>query len=138
MSKYNEIINMPHHVSSVHKPMPMMNRAAQFAPFAALTGHDAAIIETARLTSEKIELSADEAAALSKRLEYVLSFEESPEITITYFVKDKLKAGGSYQQITGIIRKLEEYDSTIILTNGKSIRLTDILSINGDIFWYNF
>lgn len=115
-----------------------MNRAAQFAPFAALTGHDAAIIETARLTSEKIELSADEAAALSKRLEYVLSFEDSPEITITYFVKDKLKAGGSYQKITGKIRKLEEYDSTIILTNGKSILLTDILSINGDIFYHNF
>lgn len=111
-----------------------MNRAAQFAPFAALTGHDAAIIETARLTSEKIELSVDEAAALSKRLEYVLSFEESPEITITYFVADNRKSGGSYHQVTGTIKKIDEYESSIILSNGVAIPLTDVVDIYGDIF----
>lgn len=76
MSKYDEIINMPHHVSEIHEPMSLENRAAQFAPFAVLTGHDAAIAETARLTTEKIELSVDEAMLLNRRLEYILSFEE--------------------------------------------------------------
>lgn len=107
-----------------------MNRADQFAPFAALTGHDAAILETARLTSEKIELSADEATALSKRLEYILSLDESPVVTITYFVADSRKSGGSYKQVTGIIRKIDEYDSSIILTNGITIPLDDVFSID--------
>lgn len=107
-----------------------MNRAAQFAPFAALTGHNAAILETARLTSEKIELSADEAAALSKRLEYIVSLDESPEVTITYFVADSRKSGGSYQQVTGVIRKIDEYASSIVLTDGITIPLDDVCSID--------
>lgn len=133
MSKYDEIINMPHHVSEIHKPMSLENRAAQFAPFAALTGHDAAIAETARLTTEKIELSEDEAMQLNRRLENILSFEESPEITITHFVPDKLKQGGHYEQTKGHIRKIDECDSVVILSEGYEILISNIIAVESVI-----
>lgn len=91
MSRYDDIINLPHHVSKIRTPMSMENRAAQFAPFAALTGHDAAIAETARLTSEKPELSAEELDKLSRRLVYAI--EKDATIRITFFQPDSLKQG---------------------------------------------
>ena len=132
MSRYDDIINLPHHVSKTRTPMSMENRAAQFAPFAALTGHDAAIAETARQTSSKIELSEGELANLTKRLDYAIQLQ-SP-VTVTYFQPDSHKEGGQYVTTNGIIKKIDEYEGRIIFGNKLSIRLADVLSIDGNIF----
>lgn len=132
MSRYDDIINLPHHVSETRTPMPMENRAAQFAPFAALTGHDDAIAETARLTSSKHELSPAESEKLSRKLLYAL--EKQAVITITHFLPDTHKQGGSYRQIIGIIKKISQPENLLILTDRRAIPLPDILAIEGAIF----
>lgn len=132
MSKYDDIINLPHHVSETRTPMPMENRAAQFAPFAALTGHDDAIAETARLTSAKHELSPAESEKLSRKLHYAL--EKEAVITITHFQPDTHKQGGSYRQITGKIKKISQPENLLILTDRRSVPIPDILNIEGRIF----
>lgn len=132
MSRYDDIINLPHHVSKTRKPMSMENRAAQFAPFAALTGHDDAISETSRLTSSRIELSEDEQVGLTKRLEHAIKLQSS--VNITYFHPDTLKEGGEYVTVSGIIKKVDEYESCIILSDKRKIRLADILSLEGNIY----
>ena len=132
MSRYDDIINLPHHVSKTRTPMSMENRAAQFAPFAALSGHYEAINETARRTSSKIELSEGELANLTKRLDYALQLQ-SP-VTVTYFQPDSHKEGGQYVTVEGIIKKIDEYEGSIIFTDKRSIQLADVLSIEGDIF----
>lgn len=132
MSRYDDIINLPHHVSETRTPMPMENRAAQFAPFAALTGHDDAIAETARLTSAKHELSPAESEKLSRKLLYAL--EKQAVITITHFLPDAHKQGGSYRQITGKIKKISQPENLLILTDRRSVPIPDILNIEGCIF----
>ena len=132
MSRYDDIINLPHHVSKTRTPMSMENRAAQFAPFAALSGHYEAINETARRTSSKIELSEGELANLTKRLDYALQLQ-SP-VTVTYFQPDSHKEGGQYVTVEGIIKKIDEYEGSIIFTDKRSTQLADVLSIEGDIF----
>lgn len=112
--------------------MSMMNRAAQFAPFAALSGHNEAINETARQTSSKIELSEGELVNLTKRLDYAISLQSS--VTVTYFQPDSYKEGGQYVTADGIIKKINEYEGSIIFTDKRCIRLADVLSIEGDIF----
>lgn len=134
MNKYDSIINLPHHTSKVRKPMSMEDRAAQFAPFAALTGHDEAVRETARITSERIELSEDEARRLNARMDYALSLARPPELTVTHFVADTLKCGGRYVQTTGRIKKVDTYKGAVILQDGTAIALADIMSIDGAVF----
>ena len=124
MSKYDDIINLPHHVSSIRTPMPMESRAAQFAPFAALTGHDEAINETARLTASR--------KTLSKRLACALELQSV--VTLTHFIPDDLREGGQYVTASGIMKKVDEYEGRIILRDGRSIRLADVFSIEGGIF----
>lgn len=115
--------------------MSLENRAAQFAPFAALTGHNAAINETARLTSERIELSTEEQSKLSARLNLALNcLQDQPILTFSVFKPDVLKSGGSYITVSGNIKKYDEYDKIIILTNGDIFRIEDIVSIDGEIF----
>lgn len=134
MSRYDDIIDLPHHVSVNHKPMPIENRAAQFAPFAALTGHDEAIAETARQTGERIELSADEQQALNGRLKYALEhIAERPMLSIEVFYPDARKAGGSYAVITGRLAKFNENDRTLTLTDGREIELGMIVWISGEV-----
>ena len=134
MSRYDDIIHLPHHVSKIRKPMPMINRAAQFAPFAALTGHDEAIAETARQTAPKRILSSDEQEILSKRLAYAIShIGERPNLTFTYFIPDMLKDGGKYVKITGVIRKYDELGRTVILETNEILLIDNILSISGGI-----
>ena len=128
MSRYDDIINMPHHVSRTRTPMSMENRAAQFAPFAALSGHDDAISETARLTTSRIELSEDEARALNDKLKFAI--EHRTSVTVTYFVHDLHKEGGKYVTATGIIKKIDEYDGNIIFTDKRTLLLADIISID--------
>ncbi len=132
MSRYNDIINLPHHVSETRTPMSMENRAAQFAPFAALTGHDAAIAETARLTSEKPELSFEKLDRLSRRLAYAV--EKDATVTITFFQPDAFKNGGSYRQVSGKVMKIDEYDKVMILSNKQSIPLDCVMSIESNLF----
>ena len=127
MGQYDDIINLPHHVSDYHKPMPMENRAAQFAPFATLSGHNDAIAETARLTDIIRELSEDEQDCLTKKLNYILE-SGSPAI-ITYFVRDTTKVGGTYKKVNGFVKKYNEIDRTLILKDGKIIPLDFISEI---------
>ena len=135
MNRYDDIIDRIYEGSTTHKRMSMESRAAQFAPFAALTGHDAAINETARLTSEKIELSAEDQRMLSERLNTIIDrLSEHQTITFMVFHPDILKSGGRYIPITGIVKKYDEYEKAILLTNGKIVLIEDIVSIDGEIF----
>lgn len=130
MNEYDDIINLPHHVSKVHPQMSMMNRAAQFAPFAALTGHAAAIEETARLTDEQHELADEDNEILNQKMAYLReNLHEHPTITITYFEPDKKKAGGKYKSIEGQLKNIDDYSQTIILKNGEVIILKSILDL---------
>lgn len=127
---YDDIINLTHHVSKSHAQMSMMNRAAQFAPFAALTGHSAAIEETARLTDEQQELAEEDSDALNQKMAYLREvINEHPTITITYFEPDKKKAGGKYKSIEGQLQNIDDYGQAIILKSGVSIPFVSILDI---------
>lgn len=134
MSRYDDIIHLPHHVSKTRKPMPMINRAAQFAPFAALTGHDEAIAETARQTAPKRILSSDEQDRLSKSLTYVIDhISEHPNLTLTYFIPDTQKEGGRYVSTTGILRAYDDFEKRIVLEDGTVVLVETIVSISGDM-----
>ena len=126
--KYDDIINLPHHVSSRHPQMPMMNRAAQFSPFAALTGYEDAVRETARLTDEKIELDEYEKEELDRKIQWIGShLDEHIPVSITYFHPDDKKAGGTYEEIIDTIRKINVYEHEILLTKGTKIPIMNIL-----------
>ena len=114
--KYNEIMRLPHHVSKTRPQMPMSDRAAQFAPFAALTGYDAAIKETGRLTDERIELDEGALTALNMRYQLLMdALDEAPEVTITYFQPDERKAGGKYITATGAVKKVDAFERRITM-----------------------
>ena len=133
--KYDSIINLPHHVSKKRPQMSMLNRAAQFAPFAALTGYDDAIKETGRLTDEKIELGEEELTALNMKYQILVDLlDEEHEVTFTYFVPDGAKSGGAYVTKQGIVKKMDDYERTITLFDGTKIPMDDVMAIDGDIF----
>ena len=128
MSKYDDIINLPY----PQKPQRMSNynRAAQFSPFAALTGFEAAIAETARLTDCKMELDEGGKALLDEKLRLIEeNIQESPEIVVTYFKPDLRKFGGAYIQKSGRVKKLDAYSRSVIFTDGTAIRIEDISEI---------
>lgn len=126
---YSDIIHLPHHVSKTHPQMSMHDRAAQFSPFAALTGYDSAILETARLTEEKITLNEDMQELLDIKFQQLLEhLSEKPLISIPFFA-DKRKQGGSYVSISGTVKKLDLLQRILTLENGMQIFLDDILSI---------
>lgn len=127
---YDDIIHLPHHVSQNHPQMPLRDRAAQFAPFAALTGYEAAVEETARLTTERRELDAQEAAELNRHLtDLAARLKDRPEVTIEYFVPDERKAGGAYVSVTDTVRNISVAERILILADGTTIPLDDIASI---------
>ena len=127
---YNDIINLPHHVSPTRPQMSMMDRAAQFSPFAALTGYDAAIKETGRLTDEKIELGEEELSILNIKFQLLVdSLDEEPEVNITYFKPDDRKAGGAYLTASGTVKKIDDFERIIFMKNGTKIPMDDVLSI---------
>lgn len=127
---YDDIINLPRHQSSTRPPMPMIDRAAQFSPFAALTGHDEAIKETERLVDERIELEEDTIVKLDEQFQILLSkVEENPTVELTYFVPDEKKAGGKYITTTGAVKKIDEYKKIIILQDEKKIPISEIIGI---------
>ncbi|OUQ23826.1 hypothetical protein B5E80_08670 [Flavonifractor sp. An135] len=133
--RYDDIIHLPHHVSKTRPQMSMMDRAAQFSPFAALTGYDAAIKETGRLTDEKIELGEETKAVLDRKQRYLSDMiSVQPEITVTYFLPDERKSGGTYLSVTGKLKRIDEYERMMILTDGKKIPLDDIMDIESNLF----
>ena len=133
--EYDDIIHLPHRVSMTRSQMSMHDRAAQFSPFAALTGYEESIKEAARLTDRKIELNEDEIADLNMKLQILNeNLLIKPQVTILYFVPDQRKCGGAYHEITGVVKKIDEFQREIIMTKGAKIALEDILTLDCELF----
>ena len=133
--KYDDIIKLSHHISKKHPQMSMEERAAQFAPFAALVGYEDAVEETARITNKRIELNEEEKNALNIKLQMLkeqIRIQIYPNITIMYFVPDLKKDGGKYIKISGTVKKIDEYRQLIILDDKTVIFINEIISINGE------
>ena len=127
---YDDIIHLPHHVSNKRTKMSMSARAAQFSPFAALTGYDKAVKETARLTSERIELDESQKNVLNEKLQWSLEhIEKHVEMTFTFFEPDLQKSGGKYTQVTGVVKKIDEIEHCVRLMDGTKIPIDDIYEI---------
>ena len=136
-SKYKDIIDLPHHQSLRRPRMAMIDRAAQFSPFAALTGHNDAIIETARLTDRKIELDEGTKSIINEKIQMILDFLfEKPTVTFTHFEPDIKKEGGTYLNTTGTVKRIDEFKREIILTDGRIILIEHIYDIESDLFKY--
>ena len=134
MNKYDDIINLPHYESKTRKRMSLEARSAQFAPFAALTGYDDKVKETARRTDKRIELSDEEYNIINTKLQIIKEhIKEQPEINFVIFVKDKLKEGGKYEEVNGKVRVIDEVNEEIILVDKRKILLKNIYDINGEI-----
>ena len=132
---YDDIINLPHPTSKRHPRMPVHDRAAIFSPFAALSGHGAAIAETARLTERRIELDEDTRAELDRRQAVLLEhMDKQPELTVTWFQPDEKKDGGAYLTTTGRLKKLRELERLLLLADGTEIPLEDVVALESDIF----
>lgn len=134
-SRYEDIINLPRHVSAKRQPMSRQDRAAQFSPFAALTGYDAVIRETERLTEEPAQLSEGRIEALNAQLCRLLEVVQTqPEVTVTYFRFDERKAGGMYVTAAGRVKKIDSLEKYMLLTDGTVIDLEQIYSISSPLF----
>ena len=132
---YDDIIHLPHHVSTEHPHMPLRDRAAQFSPFAALVGYEDIIAESARRTSAKRELDESEKAELDRRLAVVAShLSEKPEIEVEYFVRDARKEGGEYVSRKGIVARILPVARKLVLADGTVIPFVDISDIDGELF----
>ena len=129
--RYDDILELPHPVSSRHAPMSLTDRASQFSPFAALTGFGAAIDETGRLTDVRIEISEEERERLNRKLLNLNQLQNScPEITVTYFLPDEKKEGGAYIRITGKLQKIDRLTQRIVLDDGRQIPMEDLVEID--------
>lgn len=132
---YEDIINLPHQKSKTRKSMPILNRAAQFAPFAALTGYDEAVKETARLTDERMELDEYTKDELNRKLLFLQEHtDDEITATITYFVPDERKSGGEYVSLTGTVKKIKEYENVVVLNDDTEIPIQEILLIESEAF----
>jgi len=132
---YQDIINLPHHVSKKRQQMPISDRAAQFAPFAALTGYEENIKEATRLTDARIEIDEEKKLILNDKLQIILNnIKNEPTITFTYFIYDNKKSGGKYIDITNKVKKINITDGYITLIDKTKIPIEEIIDINGDIF----
>ena len=129
-NRYDEIMELPHHVSKTRPQMPLSDRAAQFAPFAALTGYDSAIKETGRLTNERIELDEEALTALDRKYQLLIeALDDAPEVTIIYFQPDERKAGGQYVSATGTVKKVDTFGRRILLQDGTRIPLDSVYDL---------
>jgi hypothetical protein len=128
--KYDDIINLPHHVSGTHPQMPVEDRAAQFAPFAALTGYGAAIKETERYTEKRIQPDEESVEILNRRLEFIREhISEKPEVTVTYFQPDLKKEGGKYMTVTGTVKKIDTFRHRMLLKDETEIPFENLWEI---------
>ena len=134
-NQYDDIIDLPHHVSATRPQMSMINRAAQFSLFAALTGYDAVIRKIGRLTDRRVELSEDRRVDLDKKQQLLSdSLAEHPEVSVTYFIPDERKVGGAYVTVTGNVKKFDIFQRIMVLTDGTMIPLDEILELESDLF----
>ena len=132
---YDDIINLPHHVSKKHPPMSLYARSAQFAPFAALTGYEDAVKETARETTERIDIDDEIKSILDGKIQILIEqLKKRPEVSITYFLHDLRKDGGAYITVDGIIKKIDTYNQNIILADNTEIPINEIIDISGEFF----
>jgi len=129
LQRYGDIIERAHHRSANRKPLSMVDRAAQFSPFAALTGHGAAIRETARLTESGMELTEDARAMLDQKLDILLHADRKKTVVVTFFEPDERKAGGAYVSHTGMFRRVDAMRRLLLLTDGTEIPLDRIVSM---------
>lgn len=132
--EYDDIINLPHHVSKKHPQMDLLDRAAQFSPFAALTGFEAALEETGRLTEERMELDEDTKEMLDRcfreiREHLVSKSSEKPAVNLTFFQADALKDGGAYVTFTGRVKKIDENARKIVFEDGMTVRMDDVVDM---------
>lgn len=130
MSKYDDIINLPHHQSEDRPHMSLHDRAAQFSPFAALTGYDEAIEETTRITEEKIILDENAIEKINQKIFDIANhLNDKINVSITYFKEDKRKSGGAYLTDIGTVKKIDENEKTIIMDSGIKIEIRQIIKI---------
>lgn len=133
--KYDDMLQLPHHVSASRKPMAITARAAQFAPFAALSGYDAEVQEAGRLTDRPIEPDEYEKEALNARLRLLARhFREEWVVSLVFFQPDERKAGGAYVNRTGTVKKISEVERLLTLTDGTVIPLDDLIALDGEEF----
>ena len=132
---YEDIVNLPPHISKKHPQPTMLERAARFAPFAAITGYEEMVLEEARVTEERIELDEGTLAMLNEKLNIIHeSLESEPVIKITYFEPDKKKSGGAYVSVSGTVKRIDEYERLVIMSDGKKIRIDEIFGLDGKLF----
>lgn len=135
LDNYEDIISLPHHTSLNHPRMSMEKRASQFSPFAALTGYEDLVKESARLTDKKIDLDDGVKQILNNKLQIInQNINNKIEVTFTYFVPDKFKSGGKYIDYTGIIKKIDNYNNLIIMDDMTKISITEIINIKSELF----
>ena len=128
--KYGDIIDLPHHVSTRHPQMSRLNRAAQFAPFAALTGYDDVVAEAGRFTETRLELDEEQILQINALLQQLQErIQDAPQARFTYFVPDEMKAGGAYLTLSGSIKKIDEYEQMVLMSNGVMIPFQEIYSL---------
>ena len=128
--KYDDIINMPHHISKKHPRMSLENRSAQFASFAALTGYEDEVEETARITDKRIEITDEIKSTINMRLQIIQEkINTKPKVTIKYFIPDNKKEGGSYKTVTSNVLKIDQYKKLVVLKDNTKIFISDIINI---------
>ena len=134
-NKYDDMIYLPNPTPTCKPRMSLRDRAAQFSPFAALTGYEDAVEETARLTDTRLELSEDMKTILNEKMQMIVdNLDSEPIVTITYFVPDKKKSGGAYVDATGVVKEIDEYERCIVMTDKKKIPIEQIRAIESELF----
>lgn len=132
---YEDIVNLPPHISKRHPQPTMIERAARFAPFAAITGYEEMVLEEARVTEERIEMDEGTLAILNEKLNIIHeSLDSEPIIKITYFEPDKKKSGGAYVSVTGTVKRIDEYERIVIMSDGKKIPIDEIFGLESKLF----
>ena len=133
---YEDIVNLPRHISKVHPQATMADRAARFSPFAAISGYEDMVKEAARVTEERIDITDATKELLNEKLNMIIEFlDEEPEVAITYFEPDKKKDGGAYISITGTVKRIDEYERIVLMRDDKKIRIDEIYAIESDLFY---
>ena len=133
--KYDDMINLPNPTPTCRPRMSAIDRAAQFSPFAALTGYEAVVEEAARLTDFRLELSEDIKVILNLKMQMIVeNIHSEPFVTITYFVPDKRKSGGAYVDASGVVERIDEYERCIILKDETKIPIDQVRDIEGELF----
>lgn len=133
--RYDDMVYMQNPTPTCKPRMSLCDRAAQFSPFAALTGYEDAVEETARLTDKRLELSEEMKTILNEKMQMIVdNLDSEPIVTITYFVPDKKKSGGAYVGVTGVVKEIDEYERCIVMTYKKKIPIEQIREIDGELF----